>query len=630
MNRTTRHFGRVRSPQSVSQFVAILHAATILRSTTHNNKSVVAAMTNPTTHATSSSSWAVPATATESDRLVPPQPHSRWTTTTTTTITTSGTTVPFSFGEDPTEHGGGGTSFGTTRSSFLEEENDTQSVSLKDKGIGRHDPFWSSSTTTNITTTSRSSSSSTIAGCCLNLTNAIMGAGCIGYGSVMAQSGGLVTLILMTTVALLMKVSFDWLIQLSLLAHQKQQVAPNSGGSGERRTQPSYETLALYSGCGGGSSWGLWTLLACKGFYSLGCMVAYIVIIHDNLALGLQGLFVVWSPTETPPPSSSSSVMTTLVLCGTVMLPLCLLRNVSLLERFSSTKLVLYGLLLLIVAYLYMTLPSSSSSSSPQDLPSPPSFYKQWLEIRPGIFANMGTIVLSFEAAQNIFTFYHSLQTHNRNLRDWGTVTSRSIGVSYLVFVALAVLAYLTYGTDTASDLLLQYPSNLPIVSIARIVLSLAMPLTYPMPMFAVRETLALLLFKSNQETAASPKMQQDKQQDDYDHPHKDEESHVSSTLYTRETTTSTSTTWLQHVSLTIVLFVVSIALALSGASLGQVLNLIGCVSGTMISFVLPALFSYSLQGWTWRGVLLGTVGTLVGIVGTGYSLADLWVGPGQ
>ena len=56
----------------------------------------------------------------------------------------------------------------------------------------------------------------------------------------------------------------------------------------------------------------------------------------------------------------------------------------------------------------------------------------------------------------------------------------------------------------------------------------------------------------------------------------------------------------------------------------GDVLDLVGCASGTLIAFVLPGLFSLQIKGYSTEGALLLGVGGLVGAIGTIFSLKGL------
>jgi len=78
------------------------------------------------------------------------------------------------------------------------------------------------------------------------------------------------------------------------------------------------------------------------------------------------------------------------------------------------------------------------------------------------------------------------------------------------------------------------------------------------------------------------------------------------------------------HVVITLSLWGVTVLLAVFAPSLGDVLNLVGCATGTIIAFILPALFAFRIEGYTHAAGLLLVVGGLVGSIGTYFSLFEL------
>ena len=113
---------------------------------------------------------------------------------------------------------------------------------------------------------------SSISGAVFNFTNAIVGAGAIGLGGAMAISGGLISILLILFFGVLTKLSLDLVIRLSVETASQD--------------DPSYEGLAKV----GMGSLGRVLVLVCKLLYSLGCLVAYVVVIKDNFAPGLKHL----------------------------------------------------------------------------------------------------------------------------------------------------------------------------------------------------------------------------------------------------------------------------------------------------------------------------------------------------
>ena len=78
------------------------------------------------------------------------------------------------------------------------------------------------------------------------------------------------------------------------------------------------------------------------------------------------------------------------------------------------------------------------------------------------------------------------------------------------------------------------------------------------------------------------------------------------------------------HIALTVKLWVIVTLLAIAAPSLGDVLNLVGCATGTVIAFLLPALLSLQIKGYSTMAMVILFVGGIVGTVGTLFSLKKL------
>jgi hypothetical protein len=85
-----------------------------------------------------------------------------------------------------------------------------------------------------------------------------------------------------------------------------------------------------------------------------------------------------------------------------------------------------------------------------------------------------------------------------------------------------------------------------------------------------------------------------------------------------------------QHIVVTVTLWAITTTLAIVAPNLGDVLNLVGCATGTVIAFILPALFSFRLNGYSHTALFLLIVGGLVGLVGTVFSTQQLIVDAGR
>jgi len=78
--------------------------------------------------------------------------------------------------------------------------------------------------------------------------------------------------------------------------------------------------------------------------------------------------------------------------------------------------------------------------------------------------------------------------------------------------------------------------------------------------------------------------------------------------------------TFLWHAALTFALWSFVTISAIKSPSLGDVLDFVGACTGTMLAFVLPALFSFKLKGYGHLSAAILGIGGVVGLLGTIFS----------
>jgi amino acid permease len=192
------------------------------------------------------------------------------------------------------------------------------------------------------------------------------------------------------------------------------------------------------------------------------------------------------------------------------------------------------------------------------------AFQQHWLDVRPSLVKSLGTIVFTFVSQHVVHLTYDSLKPEIRTISNWKIVSTLSVILSTLLSLAIAVSIYVTFWDQASSNIFELYPPSTPL-DVAKLLLSFMMMCTYPSPFFACRELIILSLVtiyveeENNQWWLLEPKQ----------------------------------LTLPLHVFVTLVIWSTSTVLALLAPSLGDVLNLVGCASGTMIAFILPAMFSF-------------------------------------
>jgi sodium-coupled neutral amino acid transporter 11 len=397
-----------------------------------------------------------------------------------------------------------------------------------------------------MTTNGRGSS---ILGASLNFSNSIVGAGVVGVGGAIANSGGIVSLVSALGFAALTKLSFDIVIDLALETNA---------------TTSSYEDLGRVAF---GTS-GYLAVSISKGLFAFGCLVAYVVICKLSFAPACRSLFL--EDPSIPPGEGITSIFfdetwSTLFLSATVMLPLSLMRDMTLLEKFSAAKIVIFMLIVLILIYLAMTISSDEIGSAE----NPHTFHDHWLAVNPGFLQSMGTFVFAFIGQHMCHLVYHSLRPEDRNLDGWKRVSTLSVALAALLSLSMGFAVYVTFWEAADSNMFGLYPPS-PAVDTARILLCIEIVLTYPPAFFSCRDLIIGFLPHGK------------RQDDDGQVTEKDVllGQHVE-TRWWLLTSDERQLIRPFHAALTIVLWAATVGLALAAPSLGDVLNLVGCATGT-------------------------------------------------
>jgi amino acid permease len=463
-----------------------------------------------------------------------------------------------------------------------------------------------------------------------NFINCIVGAGAIGLGGAIADSGGLISIASVICFAYLVKLSLDMLIDTSI-----------------RHGCSSYEDL----GDAAFGRWGRKLVMTAKLAYAFGCLVAYTVVVKDNLGPALADLF----PQLCSSLARIPAIVTWSVSTG-IILPLCLLRDMTPLAGASIVSIACMVSIIVIVAWLWLIgqeLPDTdngnSSNTSTKAQTVAQELYQHWLVVHATPYLNnVGTFLFAFVCHHTVHLVFHSMRPEIRTLRNWKKVSSRSLSVSCLISLAVGVLVYMTFWEKTESDIFQVYPPTM-VLDLAKLLLCASMLLTFPLPFFTCRELLAWVLFSnsdddeddasgplrtvSNDRTVVEPLLRNESVIDNEQSEERigyvslaeaaglpANQSELSIIQHEDERSASRSLhafSWGQHVGLTVGIWFAATALGVGAPNLGDVLALVGCLCGTLIAFIIPAAVDMKLSGCTSLNVGILSVGLVVGTLGT-------------
>jgi hypothetical protein len=230
-----------------------------------------------------------------------------------------------------------------------------------------------------------------------------------------------------------------------------------------------------------------------------------------------------------------------------------------------------------------------------------------------------------------------------RTVGRWKIVSSVSISVAGAMTCLVGSFSYFTFWDETSSDLFTIYPPS-KVVDSAELLLSVTMLFTYPMPFFTTRELLVEWLVmrwskstsSDNEDELGGGEMELEGGKDvgvrqkllpgD-----SGPQTSLDAALETYMVPSSLglgSTYQLKrpyHAALTLVIWGVTLFIALAADSLGTVLDLVGCVSGSAIAFIIPAAVNIKLENKC--GVAISTmlcVGCFITVMGSVFSIIKL------
>ncbi|XP_066183424.1 solute carrier family 38 member 8 [Sylvia atricapilla] len=200
--------------------------------------------------------------------------------------------------------------------------------------------------------------------------------------------------------------------------------------------------------------------------------VALLRVVGDQLEKLCDSLYPNGTLSEAPqlPPWYVDQRFTLSALCVLVIFPLSVPREIGF-QKYSSilgTLAACYLTLVIILKYylqaesLRLTEPPQSSRSS------------SWTSI----FSVIPTICFGFQCHEACVAIYSSMR--NQSFSHWVTVSVLSMLICLLIYSLTGLYGYLTFGKAVASDVLMSYPGNDPVVIVARLLFGVSIVTIYP------------------------------------------------------------------------------------------------------------------------------------------------------
>ncbi|ORY95058.1 transmembrane amino acid transporter protein-domain-containing protein [Syncephalastrum racemosum] len=239
------------------------------------------------------------------------------------------------------------------------------------------------------------------------------------------------------------------------------------------------------------------------------------------------------------------------VFMATAVLPLSFLRKLDSLKYTSIIALVAVVYLGTIVIYHYIS----------PNFPPPPPEEVEMISISTAFFARLPVFVFAFTCHQNIFSVYNELRDNSQ--QQVNKVIGYSIGSSAIIYEAIAILGYLSFGKNVLGNIILEYPPSL-FVACGRLAIVILVVFSYPLQAHPCRASLDKILAWRSPEA--------------------------------RGLKVPPPPSAFKYFAMTTVILIGSYLLAITVSKLDLVLAFVGSTGSTTISFILPGLFYYKIH----------------------------------
>lgn len=173
----------------------------------------------------------------------------------------------------------------------------------------------------------------------------------------------------------------------------------------------------------------------------------------------------------------------------TVLLPLCLMKNLASLAPFS-----LLGIMAMFLTVAFMgvrffdgtyALPAGKFLA---DLSAQPAFGSKGASsvFSPNAFILICMLSTAYMAHFNAPKFYNELE--NNTIERYNTLVSTSFGISIFVFAVATTFGFGTFGASSAGFILSNYSTKDTLIGLSRLLVAFALIFTYPLVFVGCRD----------------------------------------------------------------------------------------------------------------------------------------------
>lgn len=356
-----------------------------------------------------------------------------------------------------------------------------------------------------------------------NLSNAIMGSGILGLAFALANTGILLFLVLLSSVTLLSIYSINLLL-----------ICSKETGC------MVYEKLGEQVF----GTTGKFVIFGATSLQNTGAMLSYLFIVKNELPSAIKFLM---GKEETFSAWYVDGRVLVVIVTFSIILPLCLLKNLGYLGYTSGFSLSCMVFFLIVVIYKKFQIPcivpglnATSANSTNADMCTP-----KYVTFNSKTVYALPTIAFAFVCHPSVLPIYSELK--DRSQKRMQMVSNISFFAMFVMYFLTAIFGYLTFYENVQSDLLHKYQSKDDILILTvRVAVIVAVILTVPVLFFTVRSSLFELAKK-------------------------------------------TKFNLCRHIFVTIILLVIINLLVIFIPSMKDIFGVVGVTSANMLIFILPS-----------------------------------------
>lgn len=201
---------------------------------------------------------------------------------------------------------------------------------------------------------------------------------------------------------------------------------------------------------------------------------------------------------------ASTKVPVTLGLTGAVLLPLCLMKNLSSLAPFSlvGSLGMIYTAMAMVVRYLGKTYAATGAFGADNVAALRPKFGSVGVQgaLTPSVAILISMLSTAYMAHFNAPKFYNELK--DKTLPKYYKVVSTSFAISISIFALIASIGFLTFGANSSGLILNNYSTRDGLMNLSRIAVAISLVFSYPLAFVGARDgVLDLLKMKGTEKT---------------------------------------------------------------------------------------------------------------------------------